>query len=101
MCHLLSIGFKFGEYIKIVEKHRFCCKVSYNRSVDTLFKERAIVAEVRVYVEVKVLPQDLPLSCPLPNMTLWNMHPKVYLAVNENNQSTCPYCSTHYIVTND
>ena len=24
---------------------------------------------------------DLPLSCPMPEMTLWNSHPKVYLPV--------------------
>lgn len=59
------------------------------------------MAEVRVYVEVKGLPDDSPLSCPLPNMTLWNMHPKVYLAINDENQTTCPYCSTNYIVTYD
>ena len=24
---------------------------------------------------------DLPLSCPMPGMSLWNSHPKVYLAI--------------------
>ena len=25
--------------------------------------------------------KDLPLSCPMPGMYLWNSHPKVYLPV--------------------
>ena len=29
----------------------------------------------------KVTPADLPLSCPMPGLALWNSHPRVYLAV--------------------
>lgn len=50
-----------------------------------------------IRVEVKIMTTDMPLSCPLPNMTLWNMHPKVYLALDEDNHAMCPYCSTHYV----
>jgi len=28
-----------------------------------------------------VTAADLPLSCPMPGMYLWNSHPKVYLAI--------------------
>src|SRR5690606_20603617 len=28
-----------------------------------------------------VTPDDLPLHCPLPQMYLWNSHPKVYLPI--------------------
>ncbi len=52
----------------------------------------------RVRVAVKVENADMPLSCPLPNMTLWNMHPKVYLALDADKQAMCPYCSTYYVV---
>ena len=27
---------------------------------------------------------DLPLSCPLPSMALWNSHPRVYLPIVED-----------------
>jgi uncharacterized Zn-finger protein len=27
----------------------------------------------------KVTAADLPLSCPMPGMHLWNSHPRVYL----------------------
>ena len=35
---------------------------------------------------------DLPLSCPLPDMTLWDSHPKVYLPIEASGKATCPYC---------
>lgn len=55
----------------------------------------------RVRVAVKVENPSIPLSCPLPNMTLWNMHPRVYLALDAQNQAMCPYCSTHYVAEID
>lgn len=42
---------------------------------------------------------DLPLSCPLPSMALWNSHPRVYLAIEaEDGQSQCPYCGAHFLL---
>ena len=28
-----------------------------------------------------VTEEDLPLSCPMPQMYLWNSHPRVYLPI--------------------
>jgi uncharacterized Zn-finger protein len=39
---------------------------------------------------------DLPLSCPMPGMTVWNSHPKVYLAVEATGSAKCPYCGAVY-----
>ena len=39
---------------------------------------------------------DLPLSCPMPEMTLWNSHPRVYLAIEETGWAKCPYCGAEY-----
>jgi uncharacterized Zn-finger protein len=48
----------------------------------------------RVYT---VKRADLPLSCPTPEMRLWNSHPRVYLAIEaEGGQSTCPYCGARF-----
>jgi uncharacterized Zn-finger protein len=47
---------------------------------------------------IKVSKQDLPLSCPQPNMQLWNGHPKVYLPIEERGEEVCPYCGTKYIL---
>ena len=43
-----------------------------------------------------VRPQDLPLSCPMPGMYLWNSHPKVYLPVQETGEAVGPYCGAEY-----
>lgn len=64
----------------------------------TSLSDKEMNAE-RVKVEVKVENGGSPLSCPLPSMTLWNMHPKVYLPLDQDNRAMCPYCSTYYYVT--
>ena len=43
-----------------------------------------------------VRPKDLPLSCPMPGMYLWNSHPKVYLPVEATGEAMCPYCGAQY-----
>ena len=39
---------------------------------------------------------DLPLSCPMPGMHLWNSHPRVYLPVEATGTTKCPYCGATY-----
>jgi len=39
---------------------------------------------------------DLPLSCPMPEMALWNSHPRVYLPIEETGSAKCPYCGAEY-----
>ena len=39
---------------------------------------------------------DLPLSCPMDGMALWNAHPKVYLPIEKTGEEVCPYCGTRY-----
>ena len=47
----------------------------------------------------EVTHSDLPLSCPMPGMALWNSHPKVYLPiVDDGGESTCPSCGAHYVL---
>jgi len=40
--------------------------------------------------------KDLPLHCPLPSMSLWNSHPRVYLPIEADGQAKCPYCGTEF-----
>jgi uncharacterized Zn-finger protein len=47
----------------------------------------------RVY---EVEESDLPLSCPMPQMTLWNSHPRVYLPIEETGSAKCPYCGAEF-----
>lgn len=47
----------------------------------------------------EVTRNDLPLSCPMPGMALWNAHPKVYLPiVDDGGESVCPYCGARYVL---
>lgn len=47
----------------------------------------------------EVRAADLPLSCPLPSMALWNSHPRVYLPIaQEGGQAQCPYCGAHFVL---
>jgi len=39
---------------------------------------------------------DVPLSCPMPGMLLWNSHPKVYLAIEPAGWAKCSYCGAEY-----
>ncbi len=47
----------------------------------------------RVY---RVTRADLPLHCPMPEMYLWNSHPKVYLPIEASGEAKCPYCSASF-----
>lgn len=49
----------------------------------------------------RVHHSDLPLSCPMPGMYLWNSHPKVYLPVETTGEAKCPYCGAEYQLTDD
>ena len=49
----------------------------------------------------QVREKDLPLSCPMPGMYLWNSHPKVYLPVEETGEAKCPYCGARYFLSSN
>ena len=53
--------------------------------------------------EYTVTKADLPLCCPMPNMSLWNSHPRVYLPIEQTTtgEATCPYCGALYRLKND
>ncbi|MCB1713946.1 MAG: zinc-finger domain-containing protein [Candidatus Competibacteraceae bacterium] len=46
----------------------------------------------------EVTRADLPLSCPLPSMSLWNSHPKVYLEIEKTGTAKCPYCGADFVL---
>ena len=56
--------------------------------------ERQVPANAAQSYDVTVA--DLPLSCPMPNMTLWNSHPRVYLSIEKTGFAKCPYCGAEY-----
>ena len=44
----------------------------------------------------EVTQKDLPLCCPMPQMRLWDAHPRVYLPIEATGEITCPYCEARY-----
>lgn len=47
----------------------------------------------------EVTREQLPLSCPLPEMALWNSHPRVYLPIEDDGgESLCPYCGALFVL---
>lgn len=46
-----------------------------------------------------VTRDDLPLSCPMPSMHLWNSHPRVFLPIEKTGWAKCPYCSAEYTLS--
>ena len=48
--------------------------------------------------EYEVGRDDLPLSCPMPGMYLWNSHPRVYIPVEVTGEAKCPYCGALYVL---
>jgi uncharacterized Zn-finger protein len=46
--------------------------------------------------QYEVTSADLPLSCPMPGMYLWNSHPRVYLPVEATGWAKCSYCGAEY-----
>ena len=48
----------------------------------------------------KITRTQLPLSCPMQEMTLWNAHPRVYLPIEKTGSATCYYCGAKFVLTN-
>ena len=46
----------------------------------------------------EVTREDLPLSCPMPGMSVWNSHPKVYFPIEDKGQAKCPYCGADFVL---
>ncbi|MGE0385355.1 MAG: zinc-finger domain-containing protein [Gammaproteobacteria bacterium] len=46
--------------------------------------------------QYEVTRADLPLHCPLPSMSLWNSHPRVFLPIEATGRAKCPYCGAEY-----
>jgi len=49
--------------------------------------------------EYKVTHKDLPLCCPMPNMTVWNSHPRVYIPIENTGTGMCYYCGANFTLT--
>ena len=46
----------------------------------------------------EVTRADLPVHCPLPGLSLWTSHPRVFLPIEETGEARCPYCGALYVL---
>ena len=46
--------------------------------------------------EQLIAEKDLPLHCPTAEQALWNMHPCVFLDIEEKGEAKCPYCGEEF-----
>lgn len=46
----------------------------------------------------EVTRADLPLHCPMPDMTLWNSHPRIFLPIATTGTAKCMYCGAEYFL---
>jgi uncharacterized Zn-finger protein len=58
--------------------------------------ETAELRPANAQQQYTVTTADLPLCCPMLDMTLWNSHPRVYLAIEATGFAKCPYCGAEY-----
>ena len=75
--------------------NRMPVKPNRNGSVDQ------ILTRANAENRYEVTAADVPLSCPMPSMYLWNAHPKVYLPIEETGEAKCPYCGARYFLKAD
>jgi len=43
---------------------------------------------------VEVTADELPMSCPMPETSAWNSHPRVYIPLEDSPEAKCSYCGT-------
>ena len=60
--------------------------------------EKQLASAQKEYV---VHHDQLPLSCPMDGMELWNAHPKVYLPIEKTGVEVCPYCGSKFVLQHD
>ncbi|MBN2886269.1 MAG: zinc-finger domain-containing protein [Chromatiaceae bacterium] len=68
--------------------------------METQTRTPSTSVEVPVSQPIPVSRAELPLCCPRPDGELWNMHPRVWLPIEDapNGEVTCPYCGAHYVL---
>lgn len=50
---------------------------------------------------IAISREDLPLSCPRSQDEVWNMHPRVYLPIEQSGDAVCPYCGVRYQLSDE
>lgn len=55
------------------------------------------MSQVKRQPVVHIIPEeDSKICCPPKESAVWNLHPRVYLAIDSSNEVSCPYCGDIY-----
>ena len=65
---------------------------------DTIVNASTKPLESNAVKRYEITHKDLPLHCPMSNMSLWNSHPRVFLPIEDSGEAKCPYCGAVYIL---
>lgn len=62
-------------------------------------KNKSSLKEANSKKLYKIAKSALPISCPMPDMEIWNSHPKVYIPLGDDNkEDMCPYCGAEFVL---
>lgn len=90
--------------IKMMRRYSAIVKVNKNqgKSMTTPYKQPQTGSETASAEKVySVTREQCPLSCPLPEMRLWDSHPRVYLPIEKTGKETCPYCGAQFVLVDE
>ena len=74
------------------------CQASLDRANEEFTSVEQEFIQPNAEQRYEISSSDLPLSCPMPGMSLWNSHPKVFLPIEKTGEAVCPYCSASYVL---
>lgn len=81
----------------VLESQKIGYYVRLNEYLETdMSKQQACTK--RTY---EVTRADLPLSCPMKEMRVWDAHPRVYLPIEKTGLATCPYCDAAFVLKDE
>ncbi len=67
-----------------------------SNQIDSSARKKTLQANAVSRYEITTT--DLPLHCPMDNMSQWDSHPRVFLPIENTGESRCPYCGALYII---
>jgi uncharacterized Zn-finger protein len=91
-----KVRFRANDGCAIARSTASSARTNATPSVSTTSARNKAATEANAKREYQVTGEDLPLSCPMPQMSLWSSHPRVYLPIEEKGWAMCPYCAAEY-----
>ncbi len=74
------------------------CHPTYKLQWGSVMQKAETAEQACTKRRYEVTRADLPLSCPMNDMRVWDAHPRVYLPIEEAGQVSCPYCAAEFVL---